>query len=305
MEQPWPSAGMKVSQLTAIIEVARAGSFRRAAERLNKSQPSLTRAIAQFEEEIGIIVFERSPAGTRLTKAGERIHDRAQTVMATLGRLEDEARQLGGAQFGRVRLGVSPVAGTTLLPGALSRFRKDWPGVQVDVINSLYPDSLIQLREGLLDMVVGPVPTGKMEEAISVEHLFELQVVLVTHRNHPLRKATRVSELAGANWLVHGPAEGPSNLFYQVGSGVLGHGQISLTRCDSLATLLELVVRCDGITFLSEPILNTYRKQFGLVQIPISDPLPKFTVAQLTRKHEAPTPAARQLQRFIALQALS
>lgn len=295
---------MKISQLTVIQEVARAGSFRKAALRLNKSQPALTRAIAQFEAEIGVIVFERSPAGVRLTPAGERILDHARTVLAALGRLEDEARQLGGAQYGRVRVGVSPVAGTTLLPGALSRFRKDWPGVQVDVLNLLYPDSLIQLRKGLLDMVVGPVPAERMDETILVEHLFELQVVLITHRRHPLRNATRLADLAGANWLIHGPAEGPSNLFHEVGSHIPGRdGGISLTRCDSLATLLELVVRCDGVTFLSEPIFETYRNQFGLARIPVTDPLPKFTVAQLTRKHEPPTPAARQLQRFIAFQA--
>ncbi|MFV0385143.1 LysR family transcriptional regulator [Paracoccus sp. (in: a-proteobacteria)] len=293
----------KILHLRAVIAVTRAGSFRKAADRLHKSQPALTRAIAQFEEKIGLAIFERSPSGVTLTSAGERIHDRALSVIAALGRLEDEANQLRGKQLGTVRIGVSPVAGTTLLPGALVRFRRDWPGVQVDVMNSLYPDSLIQLREGLLDMVVGPVPTGRIDDAILVEPLFELQVVLVTHKAHPLRGARRMSDLAGVNWFIHGPAEGPSNLFHEVGQGVLAGAGMSLTRCHSLATLLELIVRCDGITFLSEPILQTYARQFGLVRIPVQDPLPRFNVAQLSRRGEAPTPAARDLMRFVLMQA--
>lgn len=294
---------MQISHLTAIVEVAKAGSFRKAAARLHRSQPAVTRTIAQVEEEIGLAIFERSSGGVTLTPAGERIHERALIVLAAVGQLQDEARQARGEQSGTVRISVSPVAGTTLLPNALRRFRRKWPGVQVDVLNLLYPDSLAQLREGLLDLVIGPVPPEKVSEGIDRHELFTLQVVLVCHRDNPHRAARGLADLSGANWLIHGPAEGPSDLFSAGVGGAGAEGGLSVTRCHSLATLLELIRSCDGITFLSEPILRRYAEQFDLVRIPVEDPLPRYAVAILSRRGHTLTPAARDLMRLFTIQA--
>ena len=141
---------MQFFQLRAIVEIQRAGSFRKAAVRLGRSQPSLTRAILQFEEEIGLPIFNRSPTGVTLTTHGKRIHARAQSVIAELERLEDETRQIREMQHGTVRLALSPAGGAVLLPKAMKQFRRTWPGINVEVFDSLYPEAINMLRLSLI-----------------------------------------------------------------------------------------------------------------------------------------------------------
>lgn len=291
---------MQITQLQAIVEIARAGSFRKAAQALGRSQPSLTRLVLQIEEEIGITVFDRAPTGVRLTAAGERIHQRAKSVLDEVARLADEAAQLKGIQRGTLRVAVSPAIGSAFLPGALGPFRRKWPGVQLEVLNVLYPDSLRMLRDGQVELVIGPVPERISDPAILVEPLSELRVVVVTHHRNPRRRTACLRDLSDANWLVHGPADGPSSLFAPHLPSLPG---IGFTRCHSLTTLLAVMVESDGFALLSDRLLTQLAARYDLVEVPVSDPLPTFTLSIITRRHTPITPAADTLIRNLKDQA--
>lgn len=285
---------MQITHLQAIAEIARMGSFRKAAQALGRSQPSLTRLVLQIEEEIGLKVFHRAPTGVRLTAAGERIHQRAKSVLDEVSRLADEAAQLKGIQRGTLRVAVSPAIGSAFLPGVLGPFRRKWPGVQLEVLDALYPDSLRMLRDGQVELVIGPVPERIPDPAILVETLAELHVVVVTHHRNPRREATCLHDLSDANWLVHGPVDGPSSLFAPDLPSLPGTG---FTRCHSLTTLLAVMVESDGFALLSDRLLTQLAAHYDLVEVPVSDPLPTFTLSMVTRRHTQITPAADTLIR--------
>lgn len=283
---------MQLLQLQAIVEINRAGSFRKAAMLLGRSQPSLTRLILQFEDEVGFAIFDRSPTGAQLTEHGLRIHARALSVLADVGRMEDEVSQLRDLRRGTVRLAVSPAGGVSLLPNALRRFRKTWPHVNVDVLNALYPESLNLLRNGQVEMVVGPTPSKFADPAIVLEKLSNLQIVLVTHCSNPMRGAAHLADLADEPWFIHGPDLGPSTLFSAKNDFL---NSIYVTRCHSLTTLLAAIVENGGFAFLSDALYSHLETRYELVKVPILDALPELDLSVATRRNAPLTPATETL----------
>jgi DNA-binding transcriptional LysR family regulator len=296
---------MHLSQLRDFAEIARAGSFRKAALRLHKSQPALTRSITLLEEELGLALFQRATTGVTLTPEGARILIRAGVVLAESRRLADEAAQIRGLQQGTVRIGVSPVGGTLMLPRVLPRFRRDWPGIDLEIQNVLYPEALNLLRDGRLDLVIGPLPRLPGEASLEARRLLDMRIVVVAHAHSPFADATRLSQTAAANWLVHGPAEGPGALFADLPTEAGAFRPVSLTRCHSLSTLLEVLSTGDGLAFLSDRLFARFGAQYGLRCLPIEDALPEINLSLIQRRDVPLTPAGERLAQLILRLAAS
>ncbi|WP_299353407.1 hydrogen peroxide-inducible genes activator [uncultured Shimia sp.] len=140
-------------QLQYIIEVADAGRFGQAAERLSVSQPSLSAQIAEAEADLGARIFNRGRHGATLTQAGVDIVRRARRI---LNEVEDLRASITGDGIfqGRLRLGVLPSIGPYLLPGVVRRLHRDHPDFRL-VIREEATDDLEQgLRSGRLDMIL-------------------------------------------------------------------------------------------------------------------------------------------------------
>lgn len=296
---------MQLHQIEAVVAIAEAGSFRKAAEVLGRTQPTLTKSIKALEDSLNLVIFDRTPRGVRLTEGGERLYKRACTIMADLRAMEDEVAQLAGFDGGRVRIGVSPVAGTVIMPRALSQFRKRWPRVEIELINVLYPESINQLREALLDIVLGPVPDLDTYGSVIVERLFDIDMVVVTHKENAGRHATSLADLAAAHWIVHGSKAGPSSLFAGRGSSEEWQMPKAVTNCHSLPTVIALLQETDAFCVLSKQLFDTIPESHGVVTVPISDVLPRFPLSMVTQKTRRLTPAANELAQHIRRRANS
>jgi DNA-binding transcriptional LysR family regulator len=97
---------MEIYQLRSFAAVAEVGHLTRAAERLHISQPALSSQIKALEDELGLALFERTPAGMALTSAGRRLLTQAQSVLSAAQALRHEAGALRGEIAGTVRLGT-------------------------------------------------------------------------------------------------------------------------------------------------------------------------------------------------------
>lgn len=294
---------MQLHQIEAVVAIAEAGSFRKAAEVLGRTQPTLTKSIKALEESVNLVIFDRTPRGVHLTEGGERLYKRACTIMADVRAMEDEVKQMAGFDGGRVRIGVSPVAGAVIMPRALSQFRKKWPRVEIDLINVLYPESVNQLREAAIDMVLGPVPVLDTYGNVIVERLFDIDMVITTHASNPKRNTTRLSDLSEAQWIIHGSKDGPSSLFSGAFTGHDWPIPAALTTCHSLTTIIALVKETSAFCVLSQQLFNTISPSHGIVVVPIQDVLPKFPFSLVTQKTRPLTPAAAELARHIRRRA--
>lgn len=122
---------MDLRRLLYFVAVAEELHFGRAAARLNIAQPPLSRQIAQLEEDIGVLLFDRSRSQIRLTQAGEFLLERARDILERLDQTEREVRRIGEGIEGRLRVAFVGSATYGVLPIIIREFRAKYPDVEL------------------------------------------------------------------------------------------------------------------------------------------------------------------------------
>src|ERR1700754_3475702 len=113
--------------IRAFVSVAQAGSFTRAALRLNLSQPALTVQIRRLEETVGARLFDRNSRSVALTQTGRELLPLLQRSLDDMERVLRDARALGEGTVGTVRLACLPTFAASVLPDLLLDFRAQVP----------------------------------------------------------------------------------------------------------------------------------------------------------------------------------
>ncbi|MFQ3622776.1 MAG: LysR family transcriptional regulator [Acetobacteraceae bacterium] len=183
--------------LRYVDEVARAGSIRRAAERLNVTASAVNRRIADLEAELGTALFERLPRGMRPTAAGELLLRHIRERAADLEFVRSQIEDLRGLRRGTVRLAVSQAVAHRFLGGAIAAFRAGAPLVRFAVTVCDHGTALALLAGYEVDLVlvVGPPRTTELLVLATIAQ----PLVAVLREDHPLaaRATLRLSDLEG------------------------------------------------------------------------------------------------------------
>jgi DNA-binding transcriptional LysR family regulator len=144
-------------QFEVFLAVARAKSFRRAADGLHLSQPSLSQHVAELERELGVKVFDRLRRTVELTEAGRVLEDHLQRLFATLDSARKAIDDLSGLQRGSLVVGASTTPGIYVVPGMLAGFRARYPGIHLSlqIANSAVIEQRVRTNEVDLGVVGG------------------------------------------------------------------------------------------------------------------------------------------------------
>ena len=142
---------MKLQTLQALIYIEEVGSLRAAAQLLHQSQPALSAAIQQLEEELKAPLLVRTKRGVSLTPFGQAFMKHARLIVSESRRAHEEIGQLRGHWEGHITFATSPAIALGPLPQALASFANEFPAVTVNVRDGLYPSVSPQLRDGTLD----------------------------------------------------------------------------------------------------------------------------------------------------------
>lgn len=182
---------MELHQLRYFCAVARAGSFTRAAETENVSQPSLSEAIRRLEDELGAPLFQRLGRGIRLTAEGERFLPHAQQVIRGV---TDARRSVeNSAQpSGKLTVGCIPTIMPYLLAPNLPGFVSQFPHVDLELIEDMTARLIERLQTGGIDLAVLALPIKNPD--IVVSELFREPLYLATPPDHPLSH-TKVADV--------------------------------------------------------------------------------------------------------------
>lgn len=191
---------MRLNQMMEMVTIVERGSLRAAARHLGQAQPALTRSVRALEKELGVTLFERDARGMVLTAMGKLFHQRANAVVNEVRRAQEEMQQAQGNLRGSVVAGLSIMPHVGMLPHALPLFRKKYPGVQLRIIEGLYPSIESGLRDGSIDFYLGASPQAKPAPGLVAESLFENSRKVVGRKGHPLLGARSLRELAQAEW---------------------------------------------------------------------------------------------------------
>ncbi len=148
---------MDLKRLRYFVAVADAGSFTRAAARLNMSQPPLSRRIQELEAELGVSLIDRDARPMALTQAGKFLLEEARLILLRVERLEQSMKELTRVERPLVRVAAPPSAIPLALPTILRRFRETWPLARVSLVELTSLEQIRALNAGLIDVGFGRV----------------------------------------------------------------------------------------------------------------------------------------------------
>lgn len=287
---------ISLRQLEYFISVAESGSFRRAADKLGISQPTLTAQIAHLEQALGGQLFERSRTGTSQSPLGRDLLPHARRVIEEFHGLVDRATSLSSGPAGTYRFGVTPTMGPYLLPHILPGLHKEYSALKFHVREGL-PRGL---REGLIsgqhDLILSPMPVGL--DGVEVAPLFREPLKLVVPTEHRLARRARVgsADLVGEEVLT---LEDHDQLHMQI-QRLCDHLGAVVNRDyegTSLDTLRQMVVMGMGLAFLPGLYIRSeIRPGDALKVVGLSDEAVMREHALVWRR----TSPARQLFRNLA-----
>ncbi len=164
---------MTLDQLEALQAIAESGSFRAAAEKLAKSQPALSISIKNLEDELGLMIFDRSQYRPTLTPAGEAFLASAQKTLETARYTRRVGMELGHQSLEpEVRISVDPLISTKFLRQIAETCTKPSHPVNLILEKSVLHESHERLLKGGLDLAIAPKsPRQKGIESLTLEHV--------------------------------------------------------------------------------------------------------------------------------------
>ena len=150
-------------QLQAVLTVAEYRSFVAAAAHLHMSQPALTRTIRRIEDVLGVSLFERTTRSVRLTNAGREFVALAQRVINDLRIAAQAMRELADQQRGQVIVSTIMSIANGSLPQTIARYRREQPGIEIQVRDGIHGSVLDDVRSGAADFGINylqDIPEG-------------------------------------------------------------------------------------------------------------------------------------------------
>ncbi|MEY2620835.1 MAG: hypothetical protein RIT26_655 [Pseudomonadota bacterium] len=286
---------MKIQTLGALLRIEALGSIRSAAIDLHVSQPALTQAIQQLEEELGAQLLIRSPSGIAFTDYGRALLRHARLMVSETQRVKEEIAQMRGEGAGHIRLAASPAISLSLLPLALRPFTRKFPQVRVHCMDGISPMVHPALRSGAIDFALTPVRADELETGLVAEWLCQREIVVAAHRDNAYCQARTLADLKHARWVHATPSNGPGavldDMFLKAGL----EPPTPVMVCESLLALPEIVRDTDLVTTLPEALFQRVSATHGLQKIELTEPLPRLQIAILRMEHIPLTPVANEL----------
>ncbi|MEP0547696.1 MAG: LysR substrate-binding domain-containing protein [Rhodothermales bacterium] len=276
---------MTLLQLTYLLALDKHRHFRRAAESCFVTQPTLSTQIQKFEEELGVVLFDRTAHPIMPTRIGRQVVAQARSVVAEAERLEQLVQEAAGEMEGELRVGILSTLAPYLLPLVIAPFSRRYPGVAL-VFEELPADRIAaHIRRDLLD--AGLVATAVTERGIAEVPLFEEPLVGYVAPGHRLyqRKTLRTEDLHRDDlWLMS-----PGNCFRDQTLELLrGSAQaeppdaaeqnVVEFASGNLETLQRLVDRGHGMTLLPLLAVQVEGSHAPESVRPFQSPAPSRTV---------------------------
>ena len=266
-----------------------------AARHLGIAQPSLSRSIRDLEKELGVPLLDRRARGAVLTPMGALFARRATSAVGELRRGRDEIQQMQGDLHGSVVACISSLAHVALLPGALKPFIQRYPGVQLHVIEGVYPVVESRLKSGAIDIYVGAAPEQGPAPELHLEKLFDNTRIVLARKGHPLGKAQSLVDLIGADWVTTSITDRPEAEFGAIfARHHLPPPRLAL-RAESALTWITAVGFSDLLAISPRQWADSPMLSHLIERVPVKETLAGPPIVMIRRSAVPPTPAAEHL----------
>jgi DNA-binding transcriptional LysR family regulator len=287
---------LKLRDLHILLVVALRGSMAKAAAELAISQPAVSRAIAEMEQELGLRLLDRGRNGIEPTAYGRALIKRGVTIFDELTQGLQELEFLADPSIGQLRIGSSESVSAGLLPAVIDRFSRQHPGIRLNVSQTVLSTTHYrELRERNIDLLLGWIPTPFAEEDLVAERVLkDPSGVVVGRQSKWARYSTlNLADLANETWILPPPDTFPgsatANLFRESG---LNMPRTPLTTL-SIHLCCRLAATGRFVTLLPSSIVRFSGRDLSLKMLLVKlPPRPPLQVAIVTLKNRTLSPAA-------------
>lgn len=286
---------MKLHHLRNVVAVVERGSLRAGARHLGLAQPAVSRSIKELEQELGVVLFERNKFGMTLTRAGEVFVRRAKGIQAEFARTLEEMEHLKGEDRGTITVGCSSATLIAMIPAMRPRFHAKYPNIRITLVEGSLPMLETQLRDGLIDLYYGPVATGFSDPALTIETLFENERIIIGCRDHPLRHATSLEQLVGADWVTTPMAIDSDNEVNSVFAAAGLPPPRIVMQASSSMNLAVIVATSHLLAPVAQQWLELINETGMMVRIPVREVSKAPRICAVRRANAPLTPACEFL----------
>lgn len=241
-----------LDQARSFIAVSEELHFGRAAERLNMTQPPLSRQIQKLERSVGVELLERDNRKVSLTAAGRAFLAEARKIVVAAERAPKTAQRIASGMSGQLRVGFTAASGFSILGSLLSEIAQGLPDVDVELQELVTGEQVAAIIDGDLDL--GLARPAFDEDIFQSHLLFTEDLQLAVPVGHPLdrfNRSLRVADLKGAPLIMHSPTK--ASYFYDlvVRNVPVEHGNVVHT-VSQIVTMVALVAAGRGVAFVPE-----------------------------------------------------
>ncbi|GDY13002.1 LysR family transcriptional regulator [Planctomycetota bacterium] len=288
--------------LLAALTIARIGSFTKAAEALEMSQPALSRQIMSLERSVGVRLFERVGRAVQLTAPGEELVSRAGPLLEELTRVTTGLAAALGTASGRVRLGASESVAITALPSILRPYLAAHRRVSLRLVCRTSDRLPEMVASGEIDLAVCAVEHDR--DDLAYRTLWEEELVLVLPVNHPARSRSIVNYLT-EDFILLPPTTITRRLLDRAlneraaKDGSQAHLKVALEH-DSPEVIKAMVQAGLGLAILPEPVVRRETRRGELAAWPLSDLRVVRPIVAITDPRHQPWPATTALVEALA-----
>lgn len=267
-------------QLRQFVVLAEELNFGRAAVRLHMSQPPLSVAMRNLEEQLGAGLFDRSRHHVRLTPAGQVFHKDAQRLLQQAQAAGERARRAAQGLEGSLRLSFVPSAALDVLPAIFKRFQHDYPTVQLRLTAETTARQLEDLRKGEVELalVVGPVYESR---GLVLVDLQAQKFVIAVPRSHPLaaQRSVKIEALAAESFISFPAAEGAGFVAALLGAcQAAGFLPKVVQEAAQMQSILTLVAGGLGIALVPAAMRVLAMADVAFLEIAGSRPPPTYSL---------------------------
>lgn len=290
---------LRMRQIALLLAIDEQRTLRGAAAQLGMSQPAATKMLHELENALGLRLFERVGRGLQLNGAGERVLDYCQSLRGSMEALNRELVELRQGSAGRLAVGSIMAASPGRLTHALLCIKQQSPLLSIEVAVDTSDRLLGQLREGVLEVVI-----GRMADEHQGEYLFRAiddeALAVVVSTEHPLahKRQVKLDALQGYGWVMQPPGSPMRSLIDQEFRAQGLPMPRGLIETGSMLTTINLV-RCSQMVAVLPATVASYHAEHGLLHA-VPYPMQRRLEAYGSIVHRD-RPLSPPAQQFLAL----
>lgn len=273
---------MTLTELRYIVTLAQEQHFGRAADRCHVSQPTLSVGVKKLEDELGVLIFERSKSAVRLTPAGEGIVAQAQKVLEQAQGIRELALAGKNQLAAPLKIGAIYTVGPYLFPHLIPQLHRVAPDMPLYIEENFTHVLREKLRTGELDAIIIALPFGEAD--VLVKPLYDEPFYVLLPAKHPwlAKKAISHADLNDKSLLLLGEGHCFRDQVLEAcpAAGKPDDAMHTSIESSSLETIRHMVASGLGISVLPLSAVDNHHYAPGIIEVrPFEPPVPYRTVA--------------------------